>query len=392
MMKTKVKTKLTKAQEKFMNSVFRKNCDTFKELMRDPGFMGQVQAIQKRCGLPIVLRDPLGLSRRLILKYVQFWVQMQKPGLRLMDRVYGEFSMNSQRFISLLSMLLCYERLESSRNKSRHLVDLRASLLTGWSDCDAEKKLIRMLDAQCGNEPLKKTDPELVEKVKSLRCTDVELRAATFAWVLSQVLSVLFDEQVGNLLRSFCLGPEWFLPIHIFVVTGENPVEVGCIPYLNVGVSNRMKDNFSFDVTDITINQDFQCALKIMQQQGLKSSFRNYPYKNREQNIEIEELSKEKFRVREEIRDEVKKKKEELRKYRRDFDKKGRVFDDDDYDEILSEVKGAFNDQGIGARVFSERVNATAEQLADVTRHRLFRHKRRKESRFRPSFDSKPGK
>ena len=254
-MKTKVKTKLTKAQEKFMNSVFRKNCETFESLMRDPLFMGQVHAIQKRHRLPIVMRDPLDPSRRFILKYVQFWVQMQEPGLKLMDRVYGGFSMNSQRFISLLSMLLYHETIEPSRNKSGHLLDPLASLLAGWSDCDAEKKLIRMLEIQCGNEPGKKIDPEFVEKVRSLRCTEVELRVAGFSWGLLQVLSVLFDDQVGDLLRSFGLGPEWFWPVHILVVTGENPVEVGCIPYLNVGVSKwNLKDNFSLDVTNITIN------------------------------------------------------------------------------------------------------------------------------------------
>ena len=380
-----MKTKLTRAQEEFMHKVFLKNCDTFKELMGDPWFMEQVQAIQKRCGLPIVLRDPSDLSRRLILKYVQFWFQMQVPALKLMDRVYGGFSMNSQRFISLLSMLLYHETIEPSRNKSGHLLDLPGSPLAGRSDFDTEKKLICMLDAQGGNEPLKKTDLELVEKVKSLRCTDVELRAATFAWSLSQVLSVLFDEQVGDLLRSFHLGPEWFLPVHIFVVTGENPVELGCIPYLNVGVSNRMKDNFSFDVSNITIDQDFQCAMKIMQQQGLKSNFRNYPYKNWEENLKIEELSKKKSGVRQEIRDKVKEKKEERRK-------QGYEIDEDDYQEILDEVKGAANDKVLGERVFSERVNATVEQRADVIRHRRLRHNKRKESRSGQSSDSKPGK
>ncbi len=380
-----MKTKLTKAQEEFMSSVFRKNCVTFEELMRDPGFMGQVQAIQKRCGLPIVLRDPSDLSRRLILKYVQFWVQMQVPGLKLMDRVYGGLSMNSQRFISLLSMLLYHETIEPSGNKSGHLLDTPASLLAGWSDCDAEKKLIRMLEIQCGNEPGKKIDPEFVEKVRSLGCTDDELRAAGFAWASSQVLSVLFDDQVGNLLGSFHLGPEWFWPVHIFVVTGENPVEVGCIPYLNVGVSNRMKDNFSFDVSNITIDQDFQCAMKIMQQQGLKSSIRNYPYKNWEENLKIEELSKKKSGVKQEIRDKVKEKKEERRK-------QGYKIDEDDYQEILDEVKGAANDKVLGERVFSERVNATVEQRADVIRHRRLRHKKRKESRSGQSSDSKPGK
>lgn len=385
-----MKTKLTKAQEKFMNSVFRKNCGTFKELMRDPLFMGQVQAIQERCGLPIVMRGPLDLSQGLFFKYVYFWLHMQEPGLKLMDRVYGGLSMNSERFISLLSMLLCHEIIVPPRNKSGHLPDIAGSLLTGWSDYDAKKRFIRMLEIQSGNEPGKKIDPEFLEEVRSLRCTDAELRAVGFSWGLLHVLLVLFDEQVGDLLRSFGLGPEWFWPVHIFVVTGENPGEVGCIPYLNVGVSNRgLKDSFSFDVMkNITINQDTQCAMRIMRQQGLKSIIHNYPYKNREENIKIEELSNEKSRVREEIRNQVKKKKEEIREERRVSGKTGLVFNEDDYDEILSEVKGAFNDQGIRVRVFPERVNATPEQLEDVIKHRRFRHKKRKESRSGPSSDS----
>lgn len=387
-----MKTKLTKAQEKFMNSVFRKNCETFESLEGDPLFMGQVQAIQKHWRLPIVLRGPLDLSRRLILKYVYFWLHMQEPGLKLMDKFYGGLSMNSERFISLLSMLLCHEIIVPPRNKSGHLPDIAGSLLTGWSDYDAEKRFIRMLEIQSGNEPGKKIDPGFLEEVRSLRCTDAELRAVGFSWGLLQVLSVLFDEQVGDLLRSFGLGPEWFWPVHIFVVTDENPVEVGCIPYLNVGVSNRnLKDNFSFDVTGITINQDTQCAMSMMQKAGLKSSIRNYPYKNREENIEIEELPEEKADARQEIRDEVKKKKEEIRKYRRDFDKKGVVLTVDDRDEIISEVEGAPNDKVLGERVFPERVDATEEQLADVIRHRRFRHKKRKERRSGPSSDSKPG-
>ena len=91
----KVKTKLTRAQEEFMYKVFLKNCDTFESLVGDPRFMGQVQAIQKRCGLPIVLGEPSDILRRLLFKYVHFWVQKQEPGLKLMDRVYGGFSMNS---------------------------------------------------------------------------------------------------------------------------------------------------------------------------------------------------------------------------------------------------------------------------------------------------------
>ena len=203
-------------------------------------------------------------------------------------------------------------------------------------------------------------------------------------YVCSWFLYSVFLENIRNLIKQFGLGPEWLWTLYIFLVTDVNPIHVHCIPFLNVGISDQhSKDNFRLDVGEMTIDRDLELAMSMMQKAGLKSSSHNYPYKTLRENLKIEELSKEKLRVAQEIRDKVKERKKELRKG-------GHTFDEDDYDDILSEVKGVASDADVGARVFPERLDATDKQLSDVIKHRRLRHKKKNKRPFGPPPDSEP--
>lgn len=412
----KMKTEVTKKQARFMKDVFDKNCSHFKRLMANPEFIEETKRIQECWDLPIAMKDSSDVSREPTEQEFVFFHRHLSHRLNTLAKLWpGHSRVNTER-VSRLFFLLMRATYQPSENDEENTLHLPGSPLGGSSDLPSAIQVLRFIVACHENEqhilrahregvplpkqvaripldlglaaydepmwdklrkgePVKEKSPQIWKKIRNLRCTQPELRLASFLMMLIPVEFAPLLEEMRNLLTKFRLGPEWVWSIGVFLMYGINPVNIGYIPCINVGVSNRSsKDRFRLDMGRKTINRDTEIAQSIMQQQALKTAHHNYPDKNLEENLEIINLSKEKPNVRKELRRARKEEKEKLRKLGLPFDP-----DDDDY---LRGIPITTTDAGIADTVFPEKANATDQQLKGRIRQRRRRFNQSQKKRF----------
>lgn len=408
---------VTKKQAEFMKSVYKKNCDDFRRLMRRPEFMAEVGTIQKTWELPIVLEDaPRHPNLRLCLTLIVFRLEKLSELALNYYHTHGDTSkLDPAKIFSILLPFWEKEMCTLLPSEAGELPDVLARPTSGWSDMPPSgvfvsgiqfflknwKPIVAAFSGQrplpeeiakepsrlgfsipnkqfwkslCEGQPPGEKMLPLHSRINKINATKEELVGALFVYAGSQMLDKFFREDIRNLVDRFGLTPNWLWPLYVFMVTGISPIEVGCIPRLNVGISNRSrKDKFSFDPGKKTTDRDLELALQMMRKFGSKTAYRNYPDKNLEANLEIDELSRKKPNVRRQIQ----KAREEAKKKAR---KRGVTFDPDD-DEYVDYIGDPPNDAGIGERVFPNS-DATDRQLAERVKHRRKRLKESQEKRF----------
>lgn len=412
---------VTKKQAEFMKSVYKKNCDDFRRLMRRPEFTAEVGTIQKTWELPIALGDAPrhpnpSLCLRLCLTLIVFrFCKLSELTLNYYH-THGHISKpDPTKIFSILQPIWKEEMGTLLPNEAGELPDVLVRPTSGWSDMPPSGVFVSGLlfffknlkpivaaflgqpplpeeiakgpgrlgfdipnrqfwNSLCEGEPPGEKMLPLHRRITKKNATKEELVGALLVYTGSHMLDIFFREDIRNLVDKFSLTPNWLWPLYVFMVTGISPIEVGCIPRLNVGISNcSRKNKFSLDAGKKTTDRDLESAMQMMRKFGSKTAYRNYPDKNLEANLEIDELSRKKPNVRRQI---LKAKEEEKEKAR----KRGVSFDPDD-DEHMDYIADPPNDAGIGERVFPNS-DATDRQLAERVKHRRKRFKKSQEKRF----------
>lgn len=403
--------------------------------MRNPEFIAEAKRIRAHWELPISLDIPSDPFKRVcsalkVFRFEKLSGHVLNSRKGLIDHSEMNCKMHMKKVHSLLRLTYQDEIMEWNPTKREVSISIIPPI-AGWSNmpppqlvvsntCFLLKNLGAVAKACGGEQPLSKeiasalehrgfplynseswqrlregqSLPEETIGYRRKQIAKIKPTKSDFLLVIQLqaglwILEVFFRWDIRNLIKRFSLGPEWLWTLYVFLVTDVNPIEISCIPFLNVGISDGdLKGNFSPDVGLNTTNRDVQFLLAMMQQEGLKTIRHNYPYKNLEENLKIEELSKEKPRVVQEIRKVIEEAKEKARK-------EGKQFFKDENEEHLDFIHGPETDKDIATSVFPDKSEVSDELLkkeADRIKHRRYRHKKRKESRFGPSSDSRPGK
>lgn len=434
-MENKVKNGPTKSQMEFIAKNLIKNCEYFTWLTKKPDFMAKVKQLQDKDELPMTPDSCSNPCERVCSALVLFRFEklpevVLKNSEDLMSNPLMKRDLDMARVHAALRLLHKDQIKEYSPTKETGLPAFLVPPVTGWSEMPPSQVVVSgfkfMMEnlnhialSLRGEQPLPEEIPAELEALgfpyfnkeywqrlcrgqglnKKSRARGKEIAKIShtksdgimtlYLYTSSWILHNFFLERIRGLMNQFGLGPEWLWTLYVFLVTDVNPIHIGCIPFLNVGISDaNSKDKFRLDIGKVTTPHDTQLALSMMQKVGLKSIIHNYPDKNFEENLKIEELSKEKLGVRQEIRKAIEEEKEKARK-------KGKRFFKDEDEEYLDFIHGPKTDKDIAISVFPHMSEANDEQLkkgADRIKHRRYRHNKGKESRSGPSSDSKPGK
>ncbi len=432
--KRKMKKEFTEKQQELIKNNVLKNCDYFTYLTAMPDFMAKVKELQEEYELPIT-PDNCSDPRKRVCSALTHFRFKKLPELVLeVDKESGS-SLGTKSDLDMTKVhatlrLMYKDQIKAYRpTEETGVPSFLVPPVTGSSATPPSQLIfsgfkfmlenfVSIARAFKGEKPLplemisvlerrgfpyydrkrwqrlgagqgpEDRDGTFRKQMEQINPTKNESGLVLYLYTGSWSLYSSFLEQIKELMNEFSLGSEWLWTLYVFLVTDVSPIHICCIPFLNVGISNKdSKDKFHLDIGRITTSRDIQLALSVMQKLDLKSAFRNYSYKTLRENLRIEELSKEKPRVRREKRQLKEEAKEEARRERKQFDGE----DDSYYDHI----HGPETDKDIAIDVFPDKADVSDEQLkkeADRVKHRRYRHKKKKnKGSFGPSSDPQPG-
>lgn len=425
----------TKSQMEFIAKNFIKNCEYFTRLTRKPDFMARVKQLQEKDELPMTpdsCSDPCKrvCSALVLFRFEKLPEVVLENSEDLMNNPQMKRDLDMAKVHSLLRLLHEDQIKEYSPTKETGLPAFLVPPVTGLSEMPPSQVVVSGFKVMMenlnhivlslrGEQPLPEEIPAELEalgfpyfnkeywqrlckgqglnkesrarrkEIAKISHTKSDAVMALHLHACSWILHNFFLERIRGLMNRFALGPEWLWTLYVFLVTDVNPIHIGCIPFLNVGISDaNLKDEFRLDIGKMTTSHDIQLALSMMQKVGLKSIIHNYPDKNFEENLKIEELSRQKSRVHQEIREAKEEAKEKARK-------EGKQFFKDENEEYLDFIHGPETDKDIATSVFPDKSEVSDELLkkeADRIKHRRSTFEKKDKKRFGPSSDSKPGK
>jgi len=98
---------------------------------------------------------------------------------------------------------------------------------------------------------------------------------------------------VMRLLRNLGFGKEWFFPIILFLLTGEDIVAKGFVPPLNVFIRWYPDGGVMLEMTPSTRSRDIEAAYYVLDQLEEREKRHNYPYRNQERDLKILKFKEE---------------------------------------------------------------------------------------------------